>query len=144
MLSEFRKESKSLKTWQKISLVLIIIGLGFFVLVHTELVSLPKIGAVDCASHSDSKIITVSVGESFVPNRINAHACDQLKFIATDDAGHWPAAGPHPTHSSYPEFDAHRSLGKGESYTLILNRVGNYSFHDHLHLELTGTLVVDK
>jgi plastocyanin len=144
MIQEFWKKFSALAVWKQIFIFAIILGVIFFGLSRTGIFQLPTSASVDCSEISDYKTIEVKVGEKFTPADIKAKICDRLTFVAVDNAGRWPAVGPHPTHSSYPGFDALYDLKKGESYTVVLNKPGSYNFHDHSHVEVTGKVVIER
>ena len=52
------------------------------------------------------------------------------------------SSGPHPTHFEDPEINM-KVLGPGESGTFTPTTKGSHSFHDHIHDQYTGTLIVD-
>lgn len=144
MLSELYNEFKQASIWQKIFLALILGGVIVLVLYHTNLIKISKATVVDCSNVSIFQTINVKVGDQFDPSKIHAKVCDHVTFTAIDDAGRWVAVGPHPTHSSYPGFDALHDLKKGETYSVVLNRAGNYSIHDHSHPQVAGSIVIDR
>lgn len=81
-------------------------------------------------------------GQAFVPAELTVEACDILRFTNRSDTPVQPAVGPHPSHEVFPEFDAGRPLEKGETFSLVVNRVGTFSFHDHENPAITGKLLV--
>lgn len=118
----------------------VIVGYG---LLHAGLIKLPPAKAYDCSQISNPKNIQINVDkQGFHPNKVKVTVCDTLIFTSTDGLGPWPAIGPHPTHSSYPGFDSLKALAQGESFKFLVNRPGTYSFHDHLHINLTGVLSI--
>ncbi len=68
----------------------------------------------------DIKEITITVGDS-------------IEFRNSDLKAHWPASAPHPTHSTYPEFDPKASVKPGESWAFKFEKAGDWKFHDHLN-----------
>src|SRR4051812_10153080 len=100
--------------WQQLTFLIIVIGLSAFGLYRLGVFKFPQTSAYDCSGVTSYLTIDIKITDKFNPNQIDAFMCDHLKFVAGDDAGHWPAAGPHPTHTSYPGFDSNRSLKKGE------------------------------
>ena len=113
--------------------------------IHTGLIKLPAARAQDCTQPKQSKNIEINIENgAFSPNNITAKVCDKLIFINKEDTLHEPATGPHPTHTSYPGFDAKKPLGKGERYEFTLNRTGSYTFHDHLNAQISGSITISK
>jgi len=143
MISEFLNEFRNLNVWQQSIFVLMTAGFVFLGLHQVGIINLSKAN-VDCQSVAAFQTINVKVGDSFDPQEIHAKICDHLIFTAMNDKGSWIAVGPHPAHSSYPGFDTQRDLRVGESFTVVLNRAGNYSFHDHSHPRVVGSIVIDR
>ena len=66
----------------------------------------------------------------------------------------WPASAIHPTHALYPQksssdclgssFDACRALNSSEHWDFTFSEVGTWRYHDHLHTNKTGTVVVTE
>ena len=94
----------------------------------------------------------------FSPNSLEIKKGDTVVFLNSGDDRHWPASNIHPTHKLYPGsgiekcgtvdeskiFDACRSIKTGENYTFTFNEVGTWSYHDHVHSTLKGTIVVKE
>lgn len=113
--------------------------------IHTGLIKLPAARAQDCTQSNLSKDIEINIQNgAFIPSNITATVCDKLIFINKEDTLHEPATGPHPTHTSYPGFDARKALSKDERYEFVLNRAGSYTFHDHLNDQITGSIIISK
>lgn len=144
-----------IKQKQTILLVLFVI-----VIVATHLITYPHHGlyqlrdlilgpvpvaqAVECSTDA-AAVIKVEIKDSrFVPSRIEANLCDKLRFVNIGQKEHEPAVGPHPDHEAYPEFDAKKPLQPGEVFEFILLRPGKYSFHDHLNVNLSGSIDISK
>jgi len=56
---------------------------------------------------------------------------------------HWPASDSHPVHDVYPEFDPKRPLAPGEEWRFVFEVAGEWGFHDHIHANKTGTILVE-
>ncbi len=70
---------------------------------------------------------------------------DAVTFVNDTSAGFWPASNPHPIHTGCPGFDALRSLGRGEEYTLVFAVVRTCGYHNHvdpLNTSQQGTIIV--
>lgn len=86
---------------------------------------------------------TVTYGANgFAPASVTIKAGDTVVFKNNSDRDFWPASGPHPTHTNYPEFDAKRAFSAGGSYSFTFTRTGSWKYHDHLNPALTGTITV--
>jgi plastocyanin len=143
MLEEFKKFT----LFQKSFFIIVAAGLIFYLLYHTGVVKLPAARAQDCTGVSipeNSTVIKMEHGK-FDPSELTVHVCDTVLFLNLDDEQKWPAVGPHPTHSSYPGFDAGREMKKFDYFQFQLNRTGSYSFHDHLHESVRGKInIIEK
>lgn len=56
----------------------------------------------------------------------------------------WPASGPHPTHTLYPEFDAKTSIAPSGTYSFTFMKVGTWPFHNHLNPTHFARVVVEQ
>ena len=68
----------------------------------------------------------------------------------------WPATALHPTHTVYPGssigkcntdeadsiFDACSNIGPGDSYSFTFDEVGEWKYHNHVQISVTGTIIV--
>lgn len=64
----------------------------------------------------------------------------------------WVASAMHPTHSVYPQkspddclgssFDACAGVPHGASWPFTFNEIGSWNYHDHLHANKWGTIIV--
>ena len=83
-------------------------------------------------------------GTSFSPKSLDVKLGDVVIFKNKSQVGFWPASGPHPQHTAYPEFDAKQAIAAGKSYQFKFAKVGNWNYHDHLHAFATGVVNVTK
>jgi len=67
-----------------------------------------------------------------VPRDLTVHAGD-LVVMVSEVAGYWPASDPHPLHTLCPGFDAKRSLGIGDDYSIQFMIPRTCTYHDHLN-----------
>lgn len=81
-------------------------------------------------------------GKSFQPSKLEIKTGDIVIFRNKSDKGFWPASGPHPKHTNYPEFDAKSSIAPGQSFEFKFIKAGTWAYHDHLNASSTGTIVV--
>lgn len=99
--------------------------------------------ARDCSGDTATQEIKVEITDKgFVASQLTANICDRLTFTNVGRKDHEPAVGPHPSHDAYPEFDAKKPLQPGETFSFVLTRPGEYSFHDHLHIGLIGKIAI--
>ncbi|OGE87723.1 MAG: hypothetical protein A3J07_03350 [Candidatus Doudnabacteria bacterium RIFCSPLOWO2_02_FULL_49_13] len=145
IFKQFVEEFRQLAFWKKVLFLVMFLMVGGYPLVHAGIIKLPPAKAYDCLGVVNSQTLTVVMNDGkFDPASLAAAVCDHLVFRNDDSVLRWPAVGPHPTHSSYPGFDAGRGLHQGESFEFVLNRPGQYNFHDHLADEMVGTVIIEK
>lgn len=90
------------------------------------------------------KTVTVSYTDSgFSPSSITINVGDTVKFINNGtDSAVWPAAAPHPIHTSVPGFDSKKGLVAGGSYSFKFTKAETVKYHNHLNPSQFGTIVV--
>lgn len=99
----------------------------------------------DAGLNVDLQVFAVSFdGLKFEPSTLEIKKGDIVSFTNDSSGPFWPASGPHPTHTNYPEFDAKKKLLPGESFEFQFTKVGKWSFHDHLLPSASGTIVVSE
>jgi len=77
-----------------------------------------------------AKSYTVKVGDEV---KVENNSSMQLQFSSDD----------HPTHTEETELNL-KVLAAGESVSFIATKVGTWGFHDHLHSQYTGELMVTE
>lgn len=81
--------------------------------------------------------------EGFSPSTINIKKGQSVTWVNEDSQYHWPASDIHPTHEIYSEFDPKEPLASGEAWSFTFEKVGTWSFHDHLRPNWVGTVTVE-
>ncbi len=79
---------------------------------------------------------------SFYPRIVRIASGDTVRFVNVTLRPIWPAAGPHPTHTTYPAFDAKMEVAPGRSWKFTFSQEGTFAFHDHAAPEMNGIVVV--
>ena len=69
--------------------------------------------------------------QGVTPKTLTIRVGDAVSFINDTGTSWWPASDPHPTHTLCSGFDAQRSLGVGESYTLTFSVARTCTYHNH-------------
>lgn len=92
-------------------------------------------------SKNDNRVITLT-DKGFVPSQLEITIGETIIFKNKTDNLFWPAADIHPYHSDYPRFDPKRALDKDEQWEFTFDRIGKWSFHDHISPSNTGAIVV--
>ncbi|HEX3099900.1 MAG TPA: cupredoxin domain-containing protein [Patescibacteria group bacterium] len=81
-------------------------------------------------------------GKAFSPSTVTIKSGDVVVFKNNSTTSFWPASGPHPTHTLYPEFDPKQAIAAGQSWQFKFTKVGTWPFHNHLNPSATGTIIV--
>jgi plastocyanin len=101
-----------------------------------------KSAAGDCRPGAGSVSHTVTITNSQVSNAdVHGRMCDTLTFVNKDRLTREIAFGPHDDHVPYDGV-GERVLNQGQSFTITLNQLGKYHWHDHLHDDVEGYFTV--
>ena len=128
--------------------VLIVIAAGFFFFQR-------KTGGdesctVDTAKRvpqgSDTVTITHNDGR-FSPDCVLVSSGGKIAWINNDvDKEIQIGANPHPVHNGNKEVSDGSyvlKLGSGEEKTVIMNKIGDFGYHDHINSSTNGTIIVE-
>jgi plastocyanin len=99
---------------------------------------------VSFAHEGGGEVVVHVTDEGFEPGRVEVAAGETLVFENADDEGHWPASDDHPTHEKYPAFDPKKPIDPGTSWSVTLDRPGEWKYHDHMNPTLTGEVIVTE
>jgi plastocyanin len=100
----------------------------------------------------EEREITITyTDEGFSPSMVTVKKGTKVTFTNASSKLFWPASGPHPEHTGYPEkgscggsaFDACTALGPGKSWSLVFSVPGEWKYHDHVNAGKRGTVVVE-
>jgi len=92
----------------------------------------------------ESQSFTVTYTDSgFSPVPLTIKLGDNVNFKNESSAPMWVASAPHPAHTDYPEFDAKKGAGEGETYSFTFTKVGTWKYHDHLNPTRYGSIIVE-
>lgn len=80
----------------------------------------------------------------FQPQVITIKKGDTVTFSTDLGIQYWPASNQHPIHADYPAFDPKRPINPGEEWSFTFDRVGTWSYHDHLNSPVRGTIIVTE
>jgi plastocyanin len=95
------------------------------------------------SSQTVSQTPEIDITENgFKPSEITVKQGTSVIFKNTDTDGHWPASNPHPTHTDLPGFDALQPIATGNTYSYTFTKLGTWGYHDHLHPNLHGSVIV--
>ncbi len=82
-------------------------------------------------------------GKVFNPSQLTIKAGDVVVFKNESSGSFWPASGPHPEHTLYPEFDPKKAIGAGQSWQFKFTKTGTWGFHNHMYSTATGKIIVE-
>ena len=85
--------------------------------------------------------IVVRLPSGFFPKVVHIEKNDSITFINLTGRPSSPAAGPHPSHSSYADFDAQEGIASGRFWKFTFAEEGAYTFHDHYAPEMNGIII---
>ncbi len=89
------------------------------------------------------KTYTVTVTDSgYSPSTLTIKAGDTVSFVNNSTHTVWTASDPHPQHTALPSFDALKGFAIGTTYSYTFTKVGTWSYHDHQHSSMKGSIVV--
>lgn len=77
------------------------------------------------------------------PANITGRLCDTVTINNMDNVAREITFGPHENHVPYDGV-SEKVLNLGQSFTLTLNKTDDVHFHDHLHDEVDGHILVIK
>ena len=82
-------------------------------------------------------------GTAFSPSKLTIKNGDIIIFKNNSDKNFWPASGPHPQHTNYPEFDPKKGIAAGGKFEFKFTKAGTWGFHDHLTPSAFGSITVE-
>lgn len=80
----------------------------------------------------------------FEPQTLTIQKNETVLFMNEGTRAMYPAAGPHPSHSDYPEFDPKQDIPPGQLWNFTFDKSGTWNYHDHNDETLTGTIIVTE
>lgn len=135
-------------------ILLVVVLAGIYIFNSFAEHPLQTAGVINNPSEGNNVIEMSNSG--FSPSTLTIAKGETVTFVSVDSGLHWPASDIHPTHTIYPGssiqkcgtaeqeniFDSCGGLKEGESWSFTFKDVGNWNFHDHLHPQFTGTIIV--
>ncbi len=95
-----------------------------------------------CEQHGVTHYVAITDG-AMSPSHTTASVCDMLTVTNEDDRVRELTFGTHNHHQAY-DGQVENMIKKGQSVTVVLNKTGNFMFHDHLQDETKGTFTVSE
>ena len=133
---------KRLKTSHLILLALVLIIISeVFYLINTKVFD-GSVGKIYARLGIEKEHIVELTEKGFLPNEITIRKGDTVKFTTSRAKPFWPASNLHPTHEIFPEFDHKTPISPDESWSFKFEKAGIWKYHDHIHANFTGKVVV--
>lgn len=85
-------------------------------------------------------MVTIS-GNGFDPKSITVKMGEEVTWTNSDTVNHTVNSNPHPTHGLYSMLNL-GAIQPGASKSAMFEKSGTYTYHDHLHPSLIGTVIV--
>jgi hypothetical protein len=80
--------------------------------------------------------------QGFSPRKIVVPYHSTIVFQTTRNEPYWPASDVHPSHRIYPQFDAKKPIDPDKRWKFVSDKPGVWTYHDHLHPEMRGSISV--
>ena len=96
---------------------------------------------VDCQQIGAEHFVNIK-DNKMEPENTNASLCNKLTITNQDDKLRRIAFGEHNKHIAY-NGTIEKILRKDQSFSVVLNEAGTFTFHDHLQEETKGTFKVN-
>ena len=94
------------------------------------------------SSASQKSHTVVLTADGFQPELTKIKKGERITFKTAAGKPFWPASDIHPTHGIYPEFDPKEAISASKTWSFKFDKVGRWSYHDHLAPYFTGKIVV--
>jgi plastocyanin len=109
---------------------------------------IPQCSASSMSSRSSSSsahqtYVLLYTENGFSPSTIRIRRGDTIVFKNITSSDVRVASNPHPAHTDYSGFDSVRTLLRDDEYAFTFTRSGTFGFHNHLHPEWGGQVVVE-
>lgn len=89
-----------------------------------------------------SSVVVTYNGTFFSPARVTVSSGGTVTFVNNSSRTMQVSSDNHPTHTKNPELGSGPFTASGASYTVTLNKVGTWGYHDHLNPAALGTVIV--
>lgn len=134
-----------------IGAVVFLLAVGFFVLGKKPAEVAPVVNPSPTSQESSpsssptqeaSSSSMVKIGaDGFTPDSVTIKMGDSVAWTNTDSVVHTVSSNPHPTHTDYAPLNL-GPLKAGEEKSLTFPTAGTFKYHDHLHPQFKGTVIV--
>ena len=97
--------------------------------------------AINCEGKEGAIHEVIIQNDTVTPANTNGKLCDTITITNKDDKSRDIAFGQHDHHVAYDGIEV-KTIGKDQSFTIFLNKAGQYIFHDHDQDAVKGSFVV--
>lgn len=102
-----------------------------------------KVSTTPTARGANNQVVNVILADSgFVPKDITVKAGTTVVWINKSGKAATVNSDDHPTHQLYPFLNL-GELPNSSSLQVVFDKVGKYTYHNHLNASETGTVVVE-
>lgn len=95
-----------------------------------------------CDKQGTNHLVMIQDDTLSMPNTV-AKLCDTLTIMNNDSRIRIIAFGQHDQHVAYDGV-TEQVLAESQSFTVVMNKLGTYTFHDHTEEAVAGTFTVQK
>lgn len=144
-LNNMDKEKNGFAGLVIILVVLVLIIGGFFYFKNSSILTnlLNKVKPVNPQTQVVSQNVVTITDQGFIPATIKIKKNTQVKWKDMDKASYQVASDPHPIHSGLPGLVSPVLL-TNDSYSFTFEKVGTFTYHDHLNpFKFKGTVIVE-
>lgn len=129
----------------------LLLGIGVIILVVAAILALGGNVNKTQAPQSQSapqqneppQTVNVSVESSgFSPATLTVKAGSKVEWVNNSGSDISINSDEHPTHQLYPELNLGH-IPNGSSTSLVFNKPGTYTYHDHYNPDRTGTVIME-
>lgn len=137
-----------MKSVKLLLIIVIVIGAGIAVFFGTNYMADTYLDAhaedhhaeVACKQRGKTHHVVIK-NSTATPAHTAAVLCDVLTVTNEDDRTRDLAFGSHDHHQAY-DGQIENTVKKGQNVTVVLNKAGDYMFHDHLEAAAKGTFTI--
>ncbi len=89
--------------------------------------------------------VTINLSNTrFAPETIRVSAGTKITWVNQEDSVHYVNTDSHPGHTYFPEQNS-KALKKGDSFTVVFNKIGSYPYHCSAHADvMRGVIIVEE
>lgn len=123
----------------------IIIGLSVALVITTGLL-IAKMQQPTKVAQETTEVPTVAkvsmTDKAFAPSTTSVLVGSAVTFVNDGAAPHQPQSDPYPAADKYPDMNAKDAVAPSDSFTVVMDKVGTFTYHDKLNPTITGTIEV--